>query len=40
MEELEEICLNDSEYDCDGCCWECENRTWCWASCTDENSGC
>ncbi len=33
---------NDNNYyeECDGCCWDCENRTWCWASCTNENYGC
>lgn len=21
---------------CTGFCWDCERRTWCWASCTHE----
>ncbi len=25
---------------CDGFCWDCERRTWCWASSTKEHCGC
>lgn len=34
--ENEEQTFNNYNADCDGCCWDCEDRTWCCHSITGE----